>query len=74
MKDHKKKKKKEVKKMMDKKLKTMFDYQRFSGNKMLESMLHDAESRYPRALSDDELDLVAAAGKPGEKDPDKENN
>ena len=44
---------------MEKKLRQMFDYQRFSGNAELDKMLADAEARNPAVLSDEDLDLVA---------------
>ena len=47
---------------MEKKLEQMFEYQRFAGNKKLESMLYAAENRYPVQLSDEDLDFVNAAG------------
>ena len=51
----------------------MFDYQLFSGNQELEAMLHEAEHRCARALSDDELDFVAAAGESHLKEEEKKN-
>ncbi len=47
---------------MENKIKALFEFQRFSGNKRLEAMINDAESRYQDALSDDELENVSAAG------------
>lgn len=46
-------------------LKMLFDYQRFEGNGRLDKLILDTEGRYqqtPRALSDDELAVVNAAG------------
>ena len=49
---------------MENKLSRLFDYQKFSGNDALASVIKDVESRYPetRELSDDELFFVNAAG------------
>ena len=47
---------------MEKKLKQMFDYQAFSGNKEIDRMMKEAETRYGSALSDDDLFFVNAAG------------
>lgn len=45
---------------MEKKLKKLFDFQAFSGNKELEEMLQTAENRHPVMLDDDDLFFVAA--------------
>lgn len=50
--------------MMEKKLNQLFDYHRFARNSRLEAMITDVENRYENALSDDDLDLVCAAGEP----------
>ena len=47
---------------MDKMLKALFDFQKFSGNSRLERLINDTESRYGNALSDDDLEYVNAAG------------
>ncbi len=47
---------------MDKRLKTLFDYQRFKGDPKLEKIIDDTESRYSEELSDDEISIVSAAG------------
>ena len=47
---------------MEKMLKRLFDYQKFSGNSRLEAMIRDTESRYDSVLSDDDLEYVNAAG------------
>ncbi len=47
---------------MEKKLKRLFDYQRFEKNERLEKLIHETESRYAKELSDDDLSLVNAAG------------
>jgi len=49
---------------MDKKLKALFDYQKFKGNKKLEHLIVETESRYAKELSDDEISIVSAAGEP----------
>lgn len=47
---------------MEQKLKKLFDYQKFQKNPRLEAMLSEAEGRYDSGLSDDDLELVSAAG------------
>ena len=54
---------------MNQKLRTLFDYQRFERNPNLARVIENVESRYGigeqngiRKLSEDELDLVTAAG------------
>lgn len=47
---------------MEQKLKRLFDYQKFQKNPRLKAMLADAEGRYEGSLSDDDLELVSAAG------------
>lgn len=64
---------------MEKKLKAMFDYQQFSGNKRLEKMMQEAEKAYPAVLNDEDLFFVNAAGedqgdKRGEKKESSSNN
>ena len=49
---------------MEKKLKKLFDYQRFEKNERLEKIIKETESRYGGELSDDELSFVNAAGEP----------
>ena len=49
------------------KLARLFDYQKYESNSELAGIISDVESRYPdkrQALSDDELEFVAAAGVP----------
>ena len=66
---------------MDKKLSLLFDYQKFEQNAELQEIIDRVNARFPsrsRMLSDDEADLVAAAGLPEmartrKKPPDKEN-
>ena len=47
---------------MENKIKALFEFQRFSGNKRLEAMINAAESRYQNELSDEEVEIVSAAG------------
>lgn len=47
---------------MEQKLKRLFDYQKFQRNSRLEAMLLEAEERYQSSLSDEDLELVSAAG------------
>lgn len=47
---------------MEKKIKKLFDYQRFEKNEKLEKLIRDTESRYAKELSDDDLSHVSAAG------------
>ena len=47
---------------MEKKLKNLFEYQRFEKNERLEQLIREAESRYAKELSDADLSLVNAAG------------
>ena len=46
---------------MEKILKRVFDYQRFSPNRRLSKMIAETQNRY-QALSDDDLFHVTAAG------------
>ena len=47
---------------MERKLFQAFDRQRFQQNARLASIIGDVESRYARALNDDVLEMVSAAG------------
>lgn len=47
---------------MEKTLKRLLDFQKFSGNTRLAEMIANTESRYDSALSDDDLEAVSAAG------------
>ena len=47
---------------MERKLFQAFDRQRFQQNARLASIISDVESRYARVLSDDDLEMVSAAG------------
>ena len=46
---------------MEKKLRRVFDYQKFAPNSRLGAMIAETERRY-QALNDDDLFLVSAAG------------
>ena len=47
---------------MEKKLRRLFDVQKFENHDKLSAIIGDVGSRYGRALSDDDLELVSAAG------------
>lgn len=47
---------------MDAGLKKLFDYQLFSGNEQLKNMLMEAEAENDALLTDDDLNMVSAAG------------
>lgn len=47
---------------MERKLKSLFDYQKFEKNSRLEKLISETENRYARELSDDDLSFVNAAG------------
>ena len=47
---------------MENEIKKLFDYQRFENNARLADIISQTESRYKKALSDEELFLVNAAG------------
>ena len=47
---------------MDKKLRTLFDYQRFAGNSRLAELIEETERRGFRELTMEELGMVNAAG------------
>lgn len=50
---------------MERKLKALFDYQKFEGNEDLQQIINSVHSRYSvRELSLDEMEWVAAAGEP----------
>lgn len=49
-------------KIMNDKLKKLFDYQRFANNKRLSALINKAESSGGQSLSDDDLEFVNAAG------------
>lgn len=43
-------------------LEKLFDFQKFENNSRLAKLISETESRYAKTLSDDELDMVNAAG------------
>lgn len=45
---------------MDKKLKMLFDYQKFERNKKIDDMFIAANKAYPEKLSEEDLDYVVA--------------
>ena len=47
---------------MEHKLKKLFDYQKFENNSELEALIAETRGRYAKELSDDELEMVSAAG------------
>ena len=47
---------------MEKKLKLLFDFQRFEGNAKLAAVIEKAEACRAESLSDDDLEYVSAAG------------
>lgn len=59
---------------MDKKLKALFDYQKFKANKKLERLIIETENRFPKELSDNEISIVSAAGEPLAKMKNSEDN
>lgn len=56
---------------MEKKLKSMFEYQRFAANDRLSRIIAETEERYGREIDDDDLWMVNAAGAPVLPDDDK---
>lgn len=60
---------------MEKKLKALFDFQKYEQNPRLNRLIAETEQRGARALSDEDLFFVNAAGVPEEllgKAPKKE--
>ena len=47
---------------MNDRLRELFDYQRFAGNKRLAALIERAEDVRAESLSDDDLEYVNAAG------------
>lgn len=47
---------------MERKLKAIFDYQKFEKNPFLEKLVSETENRYAKELSDDDIGFVNAAG------------
>lgn len=65
--------------MLEKKLSLLFDYQKFEQNPELQRVIDSVHSRFRKQkLSDDEADMVFAAGQPEiaslRKDPRKKKN
>ena len=58
---------------MEEKLKKLFDYQRFERNPQIARFIMEAENRKAVALSDDDLDMVAAAGEDAFIDPNEDD-
>ena len=57
---------------MEKMLGKLFDFQRFEGNRALEQVIHGVHARYTvRELNLDELETVAAAGRPEKAEQEK---
>ena len=48
---------------MEKRIKKIFDFQRFSPDPRLTEMIADVQKRYAE-LNDEDLEMVAAAGEP----------
>lgn len=62
--------------MIEQTLRSLFDFQKFTGNKALQNLIHDTDSRYSHSLSEEELSYVNAAGVPAMmniKDQDNTN-
>lgn len=57
---------------MDKKLKAMFEFQRFEKNSRLQKLIEETENRMARELLDDDLWMVNAAGIPEGMFPESE--
>ena len=47
---------------MDKTLRTLFDFQRFAGNRRLAELIEETDQRSVRELTMEELGMVNAAG------------
>ena len=57
---------------MEGKLKALFDYQKFEGNPVLQSVIDSVHARYAvKELSLDDMEWVAAAGNPDQTPDDK---
>lgn len=57
---------------MERKIKTLFEYQCFENNPRLSKLIAETEARYAVELSDEELFMVAAAGEPEDSEEKKE--
>lgn len=58
---------------MERKLKSLFEYQRFEKNEDLEAIIKETENRYNFELSDEDLFYVSAAGNPFEQNAKKDD-
>lgn len=59
---------------MEEMLTSLFDFQRFARNSELQSMIDEVEQKYGvTEMTDDELDLLAAAGDPFSQEPIKKD-
>ncbi|MCR5296845.1 MAG: hypothetical protein K6E17_05505 [Clostridiales bacterium] len=57
---------------MERKLKQLFDYQKFAGNRELQQVIDSVHARYTaRELALEDMEMVAAAGTPDIKDQKK---
>ncbi len=43
-------------------VKNLFDFQKFKANKHLAALIAETESRYTKELSEDDIELINAAG------------
>ena len=64
---------------MNDRLRELFDYQRFAGNKRLSALIERAEGVRAELLSDDDLEYVNAAGditaaRIGQEEKDRNEN
>ncbi|MBQ6594720.1 MAG: hypothetical protein IJH78_03555 [Clostridia bacterium] len=54
---------------MEDRIRSLFDYQKYEKNEALQAIVDAVHARYtPRALSDEEVELIAAAGIQGTGD------
>lgn len=56
---------------MENRLNKLFEFQKFENNSRLAKLIQETESRYGSALSDDDLDIVSAAGEIPVKNKDE---
>lgn len=47
---------------MERKIRLLFDFQKFEGNKKLDTLINATHERVENRLSDNELSMVSAAG------------
>lgn len=57
---------------MENRLNKLFEFQKFENNSRLAKLIQETESRYGSALSDDDLDIVSAAGEIPVQNEDEE--